>query len=404
MNMKLIKKSTIIFFSVLLLMGLATHKTNASEMSSYITINNINDYEVLPSYELSYPNGKVVFVDSLDEAQKLLSEWELLDSGETDENGVIVIQGWFPEGEIKIVEKEAPDGYVIEKPKIVNLFEKETTFVNKKEEPKPNIEEPKPEPQLEPKKEEPRPVVIPKTGISSFVEKILNVSKLVRESEVFKQQQEQQIQTEFTIHKVNEEDEPLKGAKFEIYGKPLIRVKVYFNKVYSSYVARDNDIDDENGDETNRYVLDRFYKTEIKINIIEDHEEGNEFYFSTTTSFTPEKSVFSKFLHPGVYTICEETYLDGTTAYRNSNGQQSYLKSYKLKINDDGTIESVGNVEWQWLQRVDTSDFYTEKYIIDSNPIDYPFVNYDPKEYIDVDLDGVVVSITNFSEKHIKWK
>ena len=92
MNKKLIKKLTLVFFSVLLLLGLATQKADASqqirELKKYDTT---KDDPITPQYELEYPNKDIVKVDSLEKAQKLLTEWKLLYTDITNDDGLIII-------------------------------------------------------------------------------------------------------------------------------------------------------------------------------------------------------------------------------------------------------------------------------------------------------------------------
>ena len=67
------------------------------------------------------------------EADKLLNEWKLLYSGKTDENGEITLTDWANEGEIRIVEKEIPEGYTAESVEtITDLSKGEVTIVNVK--------------------------------------------------------------------------------------------------------------------------------------------------------------------------------------------------------------------------------------------------------------------------------
>lgn len=115
------------------------------------------------TFYLTYPDGSSVSVSSIEEAEKLLDEWKLLYEGKTDPKGIIVLEDWNKEGEIKIVEKEIPVGYTAETTEtVINLSEGEAEIVNTKE-PEPLKEQPR-------KEETPKRYSVPKTGVVAGVE------------------------------------------------------------------------------------------------------------------------------------------------------------------------------------------------------------------------------------------
>ena len=63
-------------------------------------------------FTLTYPDGSTVTTTDYAKAKKLCEEWKLLASGSTDRNGELVLPGWAESGKIRIVETQAPRGYV----------------------------------------------------------------------------------------------------------------------------------------------------------------------------------------------------------------------------------------------------------------------------------------------------
>lgn len=85
------------------------------------------------TYTLTYPDGSVVTTTDKAEAEQLEGEWKLLYSGETDEAGDIVLEGWAESGEIMVVEAEVPEGYTAETTETTaDLADGEVTIVNTK--------------------------------------------------------------------------------------------------------------------------------------------------------------------------------------------------------------------------------------------------------------------------------
>lgn len=68
--------------------------------------------EAKEKYILRYPDGSTKTTNDYAEAQRLLDQWELLASDlETDENGNIILEDWMKGGNVRIEETKVPKGY-----------------------------------------------------------------------------------------------------------------------------------------------------------------------------------------------------------------------------------------------------------------------------------------------------
>ena len=84
-------------------------------------------------FTLTYPDGSSITTTDYAKAQKMTQEWKLLASGTTNGNGEIVLEDWAESGEIRIVETQAPSGYVKLKYAVeTDLSEGSVKIVNEK--------------------------------------------------------------------------------------------------------------------------------------------------------------------------------------------------------------------------------------------------------------------------------
>ena len=214
-------------------------------------------------YTLTYPDGSTVTTDDKAEALSLLDKWVLLDEDlATDENGQIILEDWMRSGQIKIVETEAPEGYVInEKETIALISDEEAKIINNKKPGNPPEAEGEVKDSYDKDKEvlsesEETKVKSAKTGdrgfmvyvvlslISLFLILFMTVSRMRRKDDSSTRlfsillisslmvalplasalsTHAEDITAEtgnFTIQKVDEKENSLEGAKFSIYGKP----------------------------------------------------------------------------------------------------------------------------------------------------------------------------------------
>lgn len=86
------------------------------------------------TYTLTYPDGSVKTTDDLDEAKKLLNKWELVAAKLTsDELGKIMLKDWTKNAEIKIEETKIPAGYSADSTvTVTKIDEGGVTIVNPK--------------------------------------------------------------------------------------------------------------------------------------------------------------------------------------------------------------------------------------------------------------------------------
>ena len=428
----------VLIVCTLLMSSVGVHKTYASQQQQQSEPRDEGTTgKAKIIYTLTYPDGSTETTYDKSVAEKKTKDWKLLYEGTTDENGQIVLEKWMTEGDIRIVEKEAPEGYeIIEEEKIVSLEDGETTFVNKKkEEPKPELKK------EEPKPETPRPVTIPKTGIDSLTP--------------YKQQQHQDTPQEpeeptedkkadFIINKVDKEKKPLKGAKFEVYGKPVME-EDYVIKITKNYEGIDEgpevdvnlpkssgpkvdidvpdvdikgpkvDIDlpdvpdtseenqeapeiqeepcllmaasptrggsdDSTGDDTDQNVKPTFIDTTITINVSYNGEDS-------TYIITPEEKTVTIKVKPGTYIISEKATLEGQEANPEDRREQSYLQSYIIIIDEDGKITKEGGSSWLWLRSRYISD--KDIYVLDT-------CSQNKAHKVGVKLAGDTITISNF--------
>jgi hypothetical protein len=431
----------VLIVCTLLMSSVGVHKAYASQMS-HRPQDEGDTGQATKVYILIYPYGPSETVYNKEVAENKTKEWKLLYTGTTDEKGQIVLEKWMTEYDIRIVEKEAPEGYeIIEEEKIVPLKDGETTFVNKKKE--------------EPKPETPRPVTIPKTGIDSLTPYKSHHPHPDTPQEPEEEETKEDEKADFIINKVDKEGKPLKGAKFEVYGKPVIEEK-YEIKITKNYknigVGPEVDVNlpkanidisgpkvdievpdvDIKGPEDNTVIPDFPDNTEENQEAPETQEEpcflmavpptrggdqetgnsdtnqnntdsNNGNYLEVnitirvkgngvdlTETVTPENNTVTFILKPGEYTISETSSLIGQSASIDDIREQSYLYSYQITISEDGAIIRQGDSQWLWLRSRDTG---TEvKYMLDSCS-----QNHDGE--VGVKLEGDTITITNFAFK-----
>ena len=353
---QLSKKLFVVLSCVLMLLSVGTYNVYASQNEQSQEDQGEQQYQgYQPTYLLLYPNGQKKEVESYEEAKELLKEVVLYEGDEaiTDENGQIILKDWLTEGDIRIVEIEAPEGYeIIEKEKTVNLSEGQTTFENKKK------EEPKPEP----KKEEPRPISIPKTGIKlrlqTIKDLILSLINSLNMPDIHIQPPSTPIleinKADFVINKVDKEGKPLKGAKFIVYGKPKLYVSLRVIKEYHD----SNEVHIElKSPSTTDIIKSLFIKTINASDVYED------VYIQRTITikidgigsaiFSPEKNTAEFYLETGkTYSVSEVIDLEGQDADKHS--YQSYLYEYQISVSEDGKISVVSEkTQWKWLRDVE---------------------------------------------------
>ena len=364
---QLLKRIFISLICALMLTSIGVHRAYASSQQQRVY------GEVV--YHVIYPDNKtVVEVKTEKEANKLIEEYKtkVLYTGTTDESGNIVLPDWFTEGEIYIKETVIPEGYTADATeKTLDLSEKETTFENKKKEEQKPLEEPKPV--EEPKKETPRPVSIPKTGINSFLKDLFDkLLKPFNESAVLEPEPDKEVETaDFTIHKVDQDKKPLKGATFEVYGKPIkkLKVKVTINKEYlypgasSPVIFEDMPVPpetDEDLENKRKQINLHYIETNIYIKVAGDG-------FEEAKLFSPDNNVGVYVLDPGEYIISEITNLVGQPYDLDSINTQYYLQSFGIQVKEDGEIIKKGTAEWAALERNINEDANRAEYFM--NPV-----------------------------------
>ena len=376
------KTVLLIVVCALLLTSIGVHKTYASQETAQPRDEGTTG-KAKAIYTLTYPYGPSETVYSLEEAENKTKEWKLLYKDTTDENGQIILEDWITKGEIKIVEIEAPDGYeIIEKEKVVPLEDGEVTFVNKKEDPKPEIKK------EEPKPETPRPVPIPKTGIDS-----LTPYKSQQQHPTPQEPEEPtEKKADFIINKVDQEKKPLKGAEFEVYGKPTyevefeIRITKNYDGIHpvlplkglkTNSETPDTDINkpenaDENqdvpteepcflmaneptrngllgdGNASQSSTYEAYIEDTITVVIISEGDDNN----AKIETITPENKTVTFRLKSGTYTIYEHSTLIWKPAESEDKREQSYLNPYIFNIDEEGNITRVSGSKWYWLKAI----------------------------------------------------
>ena len=377
------KTILLIVVCALLLTSIGIHKTYASEEEPKPQDEGITG-KAKAIYTLTYPDGST----ETTYVKPDINEWTLLYTGTTDENGQIILKEWSTKGEIKIVEIEAPEGYeIITKEKEVSLEDGEVTFENKKEDPKP---EPKKE---EPKPETPRPVSIPKTGIDSLTPYKSHHPHPDTPQEPEEEETKEDEKADFIINKIDQEKKPLKGAKFEVYGKPTYEVEfeIQVTKNYDGIKQQEGqsksfnrnseapDIDvkepeniEENqnspseepcflmaneptrngllgeGNPSQSSTYEAYIEDKITIKIF----SGDDYDNAKTETITPENKTVTFKLKSGTYTIYEHSTLIWKEAESEDKREQSFLNSYKFIIDEEGNITKVSNSEWIWLKAI----------------------------------------------------
>ena len=430
-----LKLVLVLIVCTLLMSSVGVHKAYASHMpSGPQDVGDTGQASIM--YTLTYPDGSIETTYDKSVAEKKTKNWKLLYEGTTDEKGQIILKDWMTEGNIRIVEIEAPEGYeIITKEKEVSLEDGEVTFVNKKKE--------------EPKPETPRPVTIPKTGIDSLSHYNSHHPHPDTPQEPEEEEETKEVEkANFIIKKVDQEKKPLKGAKFEVYGKPVME-EDYVIKITKNYEYPDNgpevdvnlpkadidisgpkvdidvpdvdiegpkvDIDlpdvpnnseenqeapeiqeepcllmaaqpnrsgsdDSTGDDTNQNVKPTFIETTITINVSYNGEDS-------TYIITPEEKTVTIKVKPGTYIISEKATLEGQAANPEDRREQSYLQSYKIIIDKDGKITKDGGSSWLWLssENISGKDIFV---------LDTCSQNHDGD--VGVKLAGDTITITNF--------
>ena len=231
---RLLKTIFITLVCALLLSNVVAHKTYASQQQPQPGQGEQESQSTAkaPKFFVYDLKGNLIKeCETKEEAEELANVEDLLYSGKTGKDGKIVIpdlitlgdvtvEDLIARGEIRIEETKVPDGYKAKETETTaNIFKvREVTIENNK-----LIESPKPE--------TPRPYTVPKTGVDFL-------------SPFRQQQQQQQQQTEdecefnsgdntefekddFTINKVDQNDNPVEGAEFKVYGKRIIITEVY---------------------------------------------------------------------------------------------------------------------------------------------------------------------------------
>ena len=291
-----------------------------------------------------------------------------------------------------------------------------TTNLNKKEDPKP---EPKKE---EPRPETPRPVTIPKTGIDSLTPYKSHHPHPDTPQEPEEETKEDE-KANFIIKKVDQEKKPLKGAKFEVYGKPTYEVEfeIQITKNYdgispvlpltgpkTNSETPDTDINEpENADENQDAPTEEpcflmaneptkngllgdgnapqssSYKNYIEDTItIVIFQEGDD--NASVETITPENKTVTFRLKSGTYTIYEYTTLLFTDAEPGDKREQSYLNSYIFSIDEEGNITRVSGSEWYWLKAI--GGVYRPG-----------SCSQDHEDKVGVKLEGNTITISNFA-------
>ena len=433
--LKGLKFVLVLIVCTLLMSNVGVHKAYASQMPPGPRDEG-DTGQATKVYILIYPYGPSETVYDKEKAENKTKEWKLLYTGTTDEKGQIVLEKWMAEYDIRIVEKEAPDGYeIIEEEKIVPLKDGKTTFVNKKKE--------------EPKPETPRPVTIPKTGIDSLTPYKSHHPHPDTPQEPEEEETKEDEKVDFIINKVDKEGKPLKGAKFEVYGKPVIEEK-YEIKITKNYEGIDEgpevdvNLPKSSGPKVDIDVPDvdiKGPKVDIDLPDVPDNSEENQeapeiqeepcFLMADqpnrggdqetgnsdtnqnntdsnngnylevditirvkgngvdlTETVKPEDRTVIFTLKPGEYTISETSSLVGQSASIDDIREQSYLYSYQITISEDGAIIRQGNSQWSWLKSRDTG---TEvKYMLDA-------CSQNRDGEVGVKLEGDTITITNFA-------
>ena len=374
---KLIKSLLVVLTCFLVLFSVGTQSVKATDGDDpYVPPPSTPVETYKPKFTLVYPDGSTKVFDSYEKAEKELDKEVLLyksDKAITDENGQIILKDWMKEGNIRIVEIEAPIGYeIITKEKEVDLKEGNTTFVNKE---KPKKETPKPE--------TPRPVSIPKTavkhnGIYELLTRIIDILKPYNVPDIdipdvpevnilppidYKNVQELGVQYEkgnFIINKVDEEGKPLKGAKFEVYGKPKLYVSVLIAKLYEQ--VQETHIDEGPDSDDHAYLPSplNLIKSIFVKSINADEPTGPVTYYLETNItisidgvgsgvVTPDKPNLEFNLEVGkTYSVSEVINLEAK--FLENYSFQSYLNEYKIIVSEDGKVTSDGQPsKWNWL-------------------------------------------------------
>ena len=430
----------VLIVCTLLMSSVGVHKTYASNVPSDVG----DKGQASIMYTLTYPNGSTETTYDKSVAEKKTKEWKLLYEGTTDEDGQLILKEWSTKGDIRIVEIEAPEGYeIITKEKEVSLEDGEVTFVNKKK------EEPKPEPKKEePKPETPRPVTIPKTGIDSLTPYKSHHPHPDTPQEPEEEETIEDEKANFIINKVDQEKKPLKGAKFEVYGKPVME-EDYVIKITKNYEYPDNgpEVDvnlpktdiDISGPKVDIDAPDvdiEGPKVDIDLPDVPDNSEENQeapetqeepcflmaaqpnrggsddstgddanqnvkltFIDTTITinvsyngedstyTITPEEKTVTIKVKPGTYIISEKATLEGQEANPEDRREQSYLQSYKIIIDKNGKITKEGGSSWLWLR---------SKYISGKDIFVLDICSQNKADKVGVKLAGDTITITNF--------
>ena len=400
---QLIKSLLVVLTCVLMLLSVGTYNVHASQQQQQQQ----QGQGYKPKYTLVYPDGSTKVCESYEEAEKLLDKEVLLYSGDkaiTDKDGKITLKDWMTEGDIRIVETEAPEGYeIIKKEQTVNLSEGKANFVNKE---KPKLEEPK--------KETPRPVSIPKTGdvynvLHELLIRIIDFVKPYGEEQLQEQHvpplpniteenttivEPQYEKGNFIINKVDEEGKPLKGAKFEVYGKPKLYVSVVIAKLYTP-------IQESQLQEYLPSPLNLIKSMIVKTVNAEDYTPPtpDEYYIQTNITIrisgvgdeivTLEKPNVEFNLEVGkTYTVTEVTNLEGQKW--DDYKYQSYLYEYQITIAMDGSLSSnPDTAQWKWLVSDDKEIVYK---VVDTTAIQ-ELLPYPP--FVEVSTVGNVLKIQN---------